>query len=163
MQINVSGLKQVEAQLQKLGSKDGTKVLRAAMFRATKPIEDQARSNAAAIPTGSGALSKSIGRRFIVGISNVFTSLLPNLGGRFSVIVAPIKSSRVAVALYNLFYKRKRRGIYHGHFVEFGTRRSKKHAFLRPAIDARGGQAVSVLADEIRKGIDNLLRRRGRP
>lgn len=144
-----------------LGSKDGTKVLRAAMMRAAEPIEKQAEMNAAAMPNGSGALEKSIGRRFVVG-KQASSTFLPDLGGRFTVVIAPLKSSRVAVALYNLFYRRKRRGIFHGHFVEFGTKRSKKQPFLAPALNARGPQAVSVLADEIRKGIERLLKRRAK-
>lgn len=159
--IKISGLKEVERQLLKLGSKDGTRVLRAAMFRATKPIEDQSRANAAAIQKGSGSLEKSIGRRFVIGKEkrSVFAQVLPSLGGTFTVIITPIKKSRVAVALYNLFYRRKRRGIIHGHFLEFGTSRFAKKQFLKPALDARGSQAVNALADEIRKGIENLLKR----
>jgi HK97 gp10 family phage protein len=161
MQIKVSGLKEVEAQLRKLGSKDGTRVLRAAMLRATKPIEDQAKSNAAAISEGSGALSLAIGRRFLIGRQKTFGPL-PDMGGRFTVSIGPIKKSRTAIALYNLFYGRKRKGIFHGHFSEFGTKRSRKQPFLKPALDAKGPQAVSILAAEIRKGIDSLLRRRAK-
>jgi hypothetical protein len=162
MQIKVSGLKEVEAQLLKLGSKEGTKVLRAAMLRATKPIQDQAKANAAAIPSGSGALEKSIGRRFEIGGRGVFgEGLLPNLGGKFNVVIAPLKSSRVAIALYNLFYqpKRKRRGIYHGHFVEFGIRGPARH-ILQRALDSRGSQSVQSLASEIKAGIERLLKRK---
>lgn len=162
MQIKVSGLKEVEAQLLKLGSREGTKVLRAGMLRATKPIQDAAKANASVIPTGSGALEKSIGRRFEIAGRGVFAEgLLPNLGGKFNVAIAFLKGSRVAVALYNLFYhpKRKRRGIFHGHFVEFGIRGPARH-ILKRALDARGSQAVQSLAHEIQRGIDNLLKRR---
>lgn len=160
--IKVTGLKEIERQLQNLGSKDGTRVLRAAMMRAAEPIQKQAQVNAAHLPSGSGALEKSIGRRFLVGQQRQTGEFLPALGGRFSVIIAPLKKSRVAVALYNLFYRRKRRGIFHGHLVEFGTKRSKKQPFLAPALNARGSQAVDVLADEIRKGIERLLKRRAK-
>jgi HK97 gp10 family phage protein len=160
--IKVTGLKEVEKQLQMLGSKDGTRVLRAAMMRAAQPIEQQAKMNAANLPNGSGALEKSIGRRFVVGRQESSFLILPSLGGRFSVLIAPLKSNRVAVALYNLFYGRKRRGIFHGHFVEFGTKRAKKQPFLAPALNARGAQAVNTLADEIRRGLERLLKRRAR-
>lgn len=159
----MTGLKEVEAQLLKLGSVEGTKVLRAGMLQATRPIVDQAKANAAGIQKGSGSLERSIGRKFIVGRSEfakfigTFSQTLPNLGGAFTVQIAPIKSSRVAIALHNLFYKRKRRGIFHGHFLEFGTQRSKRIPFLRPAIDARGAQAVQELAGEIKAGIEKLL------
>lgn len=160
MQIKVSGLKEIEAQLLKLGSVEGTKVLRAGMLRATKPIEDQAKSNAAAISEGSGSLEKSIGRRFVVGTKSSLFSFLPPLGGKFTVLITPIRKSRVAVALHNLFYHRKVKGIFHGHFVEFGTARSRSQPFLRPAIDTRGTQAVQALAGEIKRGIERLLAKR---
>ena len=194
MAIKVTGIKEVEEQLRKLGSKDGTRVLRAAMLRAAKPIEDQAKANAGAIAEGSGALQMSIGKRFSVGEKGTFLGLdLPELGGKFKVEIAPFRKSRVAVALHNLFYHRKRKGIFYGHLIEFGHRvgtrqtgylrklgssarrrfgdargggaaagRVPAHPFLKPALDARGGQAVSVLADEIKKGIANLLRRRAK-
>lgn len=159
MTIKVTGLKEAEAQLRKLGSREGTKVLRAAMFRATKPIEDQSKANAAAIPGGSGSLALAIGRRFVIGMQRAFSSFLPALGGKFTVVITPLRKSRVAVALHNLFYKRKRRGIFHGHFVEFGPH---KQPFLKPALDTRGAQAVNSLASEIKKGIENLLKRRAK-
>lgn len=157
MQIKVTGLKEAEAQLIKLGSREGTKVLRSAMMAAAKPIQDQAKINAGAIEHGSGALQKSVGRRFKIGQQLSFGALLPSMGGKFSVVIAPMKTSRVAIALYNLFYHTKRRGIFHGHFVEFGTRRSRKHPFLKAALDSKGPQAVESLASEIEKGVAKLL------
>jgi hypothetical protein len=160
MTIKVTGLREVDAQLLKLGSKDGTKVLRSGMLRATKPIEQQAEANAAAIPGGSGALEKAIGRRFLIAGRAVFSEgALPNMGGRFSVVIAPFKNSRVAIALYNLFYRRKRRGIFHGHFVEFKNSGGRK--ILSRALNTRGAEAVQSLAREIKVGIERLLRRRG--
>ncbi len=160
MQVKVSGLKEVEAQLLKLGSKEGTKVLRAGMLRASRPIEQQAESNAATIPNGSGALEKAIARRFEIQGRGVFgEGLLPNLGGRFNVAIGPMKNSRVAIALYNLFYKTKRRGIFHGHFLEFGIRGPARNILSR-ALNSRGAQAVDSLAKEIKVGIDRLLARR---
>jgi HK97 gp10 family phage protein len=159
MQIKVSGLKEVEAQLIKLGSVEGTKVLRAAMLRATKPIETQAKANAGAIQKGSGALQRSIGRRFVIG-NNLRAFFLPPLGGKFTVLIAPIKSNRVAIALYNLFYGRKRKGLFHGHLVEFGTQRSRAQPFLLPALHARASEAVQSLASEIERGIAALLSRK---
>jgi hypothetical protein len=159
MTIKVTGLREVEAQLLKLGSKDGTKVLRSGMLRAAKPIELQAEANAAAIPNGSGALEKAIGRRFQIAGRAVFgEGQLPSMGGRFSVVIAPIRNSRVAIALYNLFYKRKRRGIFHGHFVEFKNN-GGRHILSR-ALNTRGAQAVQSLASEIKVGIERLLKRK---
>lgn len=164
MKIKVKGLKEIEAQLVKLGSKDGTRVLRAAMLKGAKPIEEQARANASAIKR-SGALGLSIGSRFLVGAQKAAASLfiqLPAMGGRFTVTIAPLLKSKLAISLYNLRYRRKRRGIYHGHFLEYGTAKSSKRPFLKPALDTRGAQAISIFADEIRKGIDRMLRRKAK-
>jgi HK97 gp10 family phage protein len=157
VQIKVTGLKEVDAELKKLGSKEGTKVLRRAMLIATAPIVKQAQANA---PKRSGALAESIGSRFGVGREEgLRSSILPPLGGRFTVVIAPLRKSRVAVALYNLVYGRRRPDIYHGHLVEFGTRHSRAQPFLKPALDAKAPQAVHSLASEIKAGIERLLAR----
>lgn len=163
MAIEVKGLREVEQNLLKLKSKDATRVLRAGMLRAAKPIEAQAKQNAASISQGSGALEKSIGSQFQVGGRESefsIAAILPNLGGRFSVVIGPLRRSKVAVALYNLFYKRRRRDIYHGHLVEFPTKRTSAQPFLKPALDAKGPGAVQILADEIKAGIDRMLKRK---
>lgn len=180
MQIKVTGLKEVERELLKLGSKDGTRVLRAAMLRAATPIERAAKANAAALPEGSGALEQAIGKRFSVGKAKTFTGVtLPELGGRFTVEVAPLRKSRVAIALHNLFYGRRRKGIFYGHLLEWGHRiargghlrkrdrsgggKGTEAGFVQPrrifgpALQAKGAIAVQSLADEIKKGIANLL------
>ena len=164
MQIKVTGLKEVEATLQSLGSKAGTKILRQSMLAAARPILNQAKANAESIKEGSGALHKSLGSRFYAGARNVADdSQVLNMGGRFTVSIAPIKRNRVAVALHNLFYGRKRRGIFYGHLLEFGhaDRAGKSvpaRPFLKPALDSRGSQAVSTLADQLRARIARHLK-----
>jgi len=158
VEIKVTGLREIERQLKELGSKTGTKILRASMLAANKPILEQAKSNVAGISGGSGALHKSMGDRFYAGkapADGLFD--VPSMGGRFSVITAPMKKNRTAVALYNLVYKRKRRGIFHGHFLEFGTEKIKARPFLKPALDSKGPGAVQSLADELRKRIAKQL------
>jgi HK97 gp10 family phage protein len=49
-------------------------------------------------------------------------------------------------------------GVY-GLFVEYGAKHMKAEPFMRPAYDAGTQQAVSVFADEIRKGLDDLKHR----
>lgn len=121
MEIKVRGLKEIEAQLVALGSKQGTKIVRASMLRASQPILDRARSNVASISNGSGALHKSLGVRFYAGPKAGTGEIgLPAMGGRFSVKIGPFSRERVAVALHNLFYKRRRKGIFYGHLIEFG-------------------------------------------
>jgi HK97 gp10 family phage protein len=157
--VKLSGLREVEKELEKLGAREGTRVLRGALFRSAKPIEDEARRRAAALPRGSGALEKSIGKRFHAGTK------ADRLGGIFSVIIAPIRNSRVAIALYNLYYKRRRpaRGIFHGHLVEFGTKYAKAQPIFRPALESSAGlRSMAMFAGEMKKGIANLLKRQAR-
>jgi hypothetical protein len=170
LEIKVTGLKEVEARLASLGKKQGTRILRASMLASAKPILEQAKTNVASIEGGSGALHKAMGMRFYAGEKSVPSDLfVPNMGGRFTVQITPVKRNRVAVALHNLVYGRKRKGIFYGHFIEFGrrivTRGKKEHKgdvtprpFLKPALDSKGPQAVGMLADEIERRIDKYLK-----
>lgn len=167
MEITVTGLREVEEKLIALGQKTGTKILRQSMLAAARPILDQAKSNVQSISGGSGALHKSLGMKFYIGKQNFATDNgLPALGtsgGRFTVQIAPLKTDRTALALHNLFYGRRRRGIFYGHLVEFGHRNrggkgfTSAHPFLLPALNAKGPAAVAALADEIRKRVANEL------
>lgn len=186
--VQVRGLKEIEQQLIMLGSKAGTKILRRAMLKATEPIAEHAKQTVAGWEGGSGALHLSIARRFTAGRAKSFFSefLLPALGGRFNVEIAPRRKNRTAVALHNLFYGRRRKGIFYGHLLEFGHRigtrstgwlhklsgRGKKGGqslgrvaakpFLKPALDARGSEAINIMAEELRVGIDRELRKRAK-
>lgn len=170
MEIKVKGFKEIDAQLTALGSKTGSKILRASMLKASEPILSRAKSNVAAIPTGSGALHESLGKRFFAGKSQSNELDLPNLGGRFSVSIAPLRKSRTAIALYNLIYRKRTKGIRHGHLIEFGHRivtRGKKivkgsvpaRPFLKPAIDSAGTTAIALLARELEVRIARQLRK----
>lgn len=187
MEIKVTGLKEVEAQLVNLGSKNGTRIVRRALLIAADPIIEQAKHNVA---KHSGALQLSIGRRFAVGSKNQSASILPEMGSRFSVVVAPFKGNRVATALHNLVYGRKRKGIFYGHLIEFGhrdatsatgrLRRSVRaiaraaargdftrlsagavpaQPFLAPALRDRARDAVNIFRAEVRDGINKELKR----
>jgi hypothetical protein len=186
MEIKVSGLKEIEAQLVALGSKTGTRILRASMLAAAKPITEQAKSNVAAIQGGSGALYQAIGQRFFIGNKAGTGELgLPAMGGKFSVKIFPFSKNRTAIALHNLVYGRKRKGIFYGHLIEFGhkivrrtgetsTSRGRRgrsytkyltrelgsvpaHPFLGPALRSKGAASVQLLADELRVRIDKQL------
>lgn len=166
--MNVTGLREVEAQLVKLGDQRGTKVLRAAMLAAAKPIAEQARANASAISRGSGSLALSIGVGAFRATNNAgfLGAVLPSMGGKFTVSVGPKRKHKTAVALYNLFYRRKqqRRGIYHAQFVEFSHRdRSGKtvaaQPILLPALRSRQAQAVAIFTERMRAGIARELRK----
>lgn len=131
MTIKVRGLKEVEQQLIALGSKDGTRILRRSMFLAGAPIEERAKARAAALPNGSGAMEKAITKRVTAGPKASF-GVSPEMGSRFSVEIFPKAKNRTAIALHNLFYGRKRKGIFYGHLLEWGHRiGTRKTGYLR--------------------------------
>lgn len=167
MDIKVSGLKEIENQLQELGSKTGTRILRASMLAANRPILEQAKANVASIKDGSGSLHQAMGARFFAGQKQVNDLGVPEMGGRFSVQTAPIRKNRTAIALHNLIYKRNRKGIFHGHLLEFGHKtvngkQVSARPFLKPALDSKGPGAVAGLASELKRRIELQLRKNAR-
>ena len=158
-QITAKGFREVDAKLAALGSQRGTRIVRRAILIAADPIVEQAKHNLAG-SSHSGALAKSIGRRFVVGTRGATSSFLPALGGRFAAVIAPFKSDRVATALHNLVYGRKRKGIFYGHLIEFGHRVSvAARPFLAPALFARARDAVNIFRAEVKAGIERELKR----
>jgi len=167
MKIEVTGLQDAEEAMLRLGSKDGTKVLRRSMLKANEPILARAKANAAALTRGSGALQKSLGMRFVVGQQNRPTVLLPPLGGRFTVQVMPMAGNRTAIALYNLAYRRRIGGIWYGHLIERGFkhrsgRQIAARPFLAPALHAETNNAIGIFVREMGLGIERATKRQAR-
>lgn len=186
--VELKGLKEVDERLVLLGAVAGEKVMRSTLFVAVKPIMDQAIANAAAIPTGSGALAKSIRRVYLKPTSRL-TSLTGGSGSKFTVAVAPKTKDRTAVALANLYYGRKKpiRKIIWGHLVEWGhrignkntgrlTRATTAKGLLRTrlhgglgrvpgkliftrAAQSRAAEAIEIFRNRIGKAIDRALKR----
>lgn len=124
MQLDVRGLKDVDEALVRLGTVAGAKVMRQAMFAASKPILDLAKANIQRWPGGSGALHLSMGRKFRIGkgSASVRISAASNQGNLFAIQIGPRPKVPAAVALHNLVYRRKRKGVFYGHLLEFGHR-----------------------------------------
>jgi HK97 gp10 family phage protein len=163
MDFKVSGLQELEKRLIEIGTVAGTKAMRSALFTATKPILEQAQATA---PTRSGALKQALARTFSVNAKAVpqFGDFGVSSGGSlFSVSVGPKVKNRTAIALYNLVYKRRRprRGIYHGHFLEFGTKRGTKAThWLERALRSRASEATTKFAEALKKRIEAATRKR---
>jgi hypothetical protein len=161
--MKVEGLTEVEANLAMLGSKVGTRILRRSMLNGADPILEKAKANVAAIERGSGALHKSMGKRFLVGRQKHATNALPAMGGNFRVQILPFSVSRVAIALYNMFYDRRAKRLSYAHLLEFGFthkggKRIRKQAFMGPALDSQSGNAVSIFARDMKDGIAKALK-----
>ena len=122
-------MKEVLKNLEKLPEKVQKRVVKGAVRAAAKPIVKEARR---LVPVRTGNLKKSIGvnaRRS--DKTTVRVSISPRKGGR-----------------YDGFY---------GHFVEFGTKNSAPHPFMRPAFEFAGGEAIKAFRAYMKKRIDKEL------
>jgi hypothetical protein len=180
--VQLLGLANVEERLGLLDKVAGQKAMRGALFAATKPILEQARANVRAWPSGSGALYMAMGRTFRVSArGGGVVAQESGAGSRFAMSVGPRLKVPAAVALYNLAYKRKRKGIFYGHLLEWGhrigTRRTGRlqrkpgakghvglgrvpsHPFLRRALDNAGLRAAFVFQKQIGLRVERALRK----
>jgi hypothetical protein len=131
-EIKVEGLAELEARLLELDAVAGKKLLTRVTRRSLLPLRRAAVGNATRL-SRSGALAQS------VKIGNVRAGL----GETVAAQVGPRKADRRAIALHNLYYRRRRKGIFYGHLVEFGfaprgraARKVAGRPFLGPAWDA---------------------------
>lgn len=166
LSASLKGLKEVDERLVQLGAVAGTKIMRASLFAAAKPILDQAQSNITLIPKGSGALARATRRVYIKAGSQSSRSAIPAGPNRFVVAVAPKAKDRVATALANLYYKKKKpiRGVFWGHLVEWGfthvggKRVTGRLVFTR-AVTARASEAIGIFRTQIDKAIVRALKK----
>lgn len=165
--VSVKGLKDVDERLALLGAVAGEKIMRTTLFTAVKPIADQAIANIAVLPKGSGALAKATRRVYIKRGTRAAANTVAAGPNRFVVAVAPKAKDRVATALANLFYKKKKpiRGVFWGHLVEWGfqhqggKRVQGRQVFTR-AVAARSAEAIEIFRVQITKAVDRALKRR---
>lgn len=181
MEMKLSGLKEVEDALIRLGAVAGERVMRQSLFAAVKPIMEASRANIAHIEGGSGALHESIGRTFrkTIGLS----AAVSGQGTRFVIQIGPRINSRAAISLYNLYYHRHIRGIFYGHLVEFGHRVAKRgggylkklnrpngkgaiaigfvrpQPFLRPALESKSLQATFIFSNQVKRRAERALKK----
>lgn len=173
--IKVSGIAELDARIGELDALAGKKILRRAVRRSVIKLEKSASANAKGIAR-SGALAQS------VRIANV----RPRDNETVAVQVGPKKKDRKAISLRNAHYKRKDKGIFYGHLVEFGhrvgtrrtgwlrklnrafgkggssKRRVEGRAWFRPAWDATRSGIVPEFERILRNAIKRIERRRGK-
>ncbi|MEY4402187.1 MAG: hypothetical protein RIR91_222 [Verrucomicrobiota bacterium] len=112
VEIKLTGVAECMARLEELGALGQQKLVVRILRKAAKPTALAAAANARRF-NGSGALSKA-----------VKTANIKRLKGQevARVAVAPTAKDRTAVYVHNVAYKRKRKGIFYGHLVEWGHR-----------------------------------------
>jgi len=111
-------------------------------------------------------LAKATRRVYLRAKSN--RGLFGASGSRFVVVIAPKAKDRVATALANLFYKRRRpiRGVFWGHLVEWGfthwrsgRRIAGRYVFTRAA-DSRSNEAVELFRKLIGPRVERAAKRK---
>lgn len=147
-EIEVRGLRELQAALQSLPDKIAANILRGALRAGAKPIAEQAKNT---VHKRSGALAASI--RIGTKVRGTRASSSVKAAGKGA---------------------KGRRAVYHAHLLEYGTRAhiieakpphkalaigvAKVHhpgarpfPFMRPAMDAKAPEALKAAADYIRK------------
>jgi len=153
IKVKVLGLKELEDKLVRtIPAKAQTKVLRRALRIASRPMLNSARSKARRGKSNSLAIAMSVW--------NVRQGQRRRTAA--SIEVGPRRNNKRALVAYYNFYKGKTptpqqliNGIRHGHLVEWGTKGTPAHPFMRPAMDAHGQEVIRnfgrILGREIEK------------
>lgn len=153
--IEVAGLKELEARLLELDAVAGKRLLTRATRRSLLPLRRQAVANARS-GSRSGALAEAI----------KVVTVTPKSGETVAVQVGPKKKDRRGLAVHNVFYGRRRKGIFYGHLVEFGftargraARKVPGRPFLQPAWDATRAAIPAEFRRILGQAIDRIARR----
>lgn len=171
--LRLDGADAVLKRLQSLGAVGREKAMVVAMKKAMRPVVISAQNMA---PRRSGALRMSIAAIAVksskirkrqvssFGFFRSFSAGAKTGESTFAfVTVAPVLRHRRAIALYNLDYGRGKRGrikgIYYGHFLEFGTKKGiGPQRFLERALQMNSQRVLDVFGVEIGRAIDRQLR-----
>jgi len=142
---------EVKGVLKKLPAILQQKVVTSASRAAAKVIADDAKQRVA---RRTGLLASSI------GVAKAKKRDTPHGVVRFYVIpkTKVVISKRVVVDGKKGRLRAKTRG-YHGHFVEFGTKKMKAQPFLLPAAKANESKVVKVFKEKVFTGVDKELRK----
>ena len=132
-QSTMSGAQALDGVLKKLPERVARNVVRRAVTKGAKVIEEEMRARA---PVGAtGNLKASIGQ---VGVKSRDKS----------------KLTRTVGAL-----KGAGRKGFHAHLLEFGTVKMAARPFIRPAFDQTKGEALKVIGMELGKGVEKAARK----
>lgn len=151
--LRLEGLDRVVERLGQLAPVARERAMRAAMFKAMRPV---LQAVVATTPRRSGALRLAMARVYLRPTARAAADALAA-----RVAVAPKAKNRQALALANFSYGRTKRlrGVYWGHFVEFGTKRGiKPGRFMQRALQANAQRVIDIFADDIEKQIRRQLK-----
>jgi len=165
--MTVTGLAELEEALMELGNSVAGKALYNALMTAAIPIQDTAIAMApqAAKPRYRyKRRGKRISRRGggQQAVSQTVEKVLVQPGNlRRNIARKRLKGRKYAELTGGEAYV----GVswqgdaYYGRFLEFGTANVAARPFLRPAFDARSGEALGIFMDRLRENIERARRR----
>lgn len=153
----LEGLDQTVAALRALPSQFASRnggPMRRALFKATKPMRDNAQARA---PMDTGTLSMAIfmyrdrnpkastgaNERYIIGVRSKRQRKASKVGR---------KLGRVGTNFGHI-------DAWYWHFKEFGTEKMEKRPFLRPAFESHKGVAVTIFARELGREVEGAVRK----
>jgi len=146
--------KDVQKVLQKLPATLQYKVVVKAARASARVIAKQAKAN---VPVKSGLLRKSI------GVAKAKKSATPKDVVRFYVVPkSKVSISKKVIVGGRSGKLRAKVRAYHGHFVEFGTKKMKAIPYLLPAAKATRGQVVTTFREKIHEGVEKEVKRLAR-
>jgi len=102
------------------------------------------------LPAVPGAVNKGVGAAF----QALGPQLLSSMQGRTPVDTGELRASETATATAKSLTLRA--GTDHAVYVEFGTRKMAAQPYMRPTIEAAGGQVVSVVTSEVGSALGGL-------
>lgn len=151
--VRVAGLDGVLERLQALPAAVGAKgggPARAALAKGARVFRDQAIANA---PRDTGLLQESIVARrdskpHLIGASEAYFVGVKRKAKRY----ANTKRNRGKGRAGKTYFVDGT--AYYWMFAEFGTEKMAARPFLRPAFEARKEEALNVIVDELRRGLD---------
>lgn len=150
VEFKLTGLSDLQAQLEDLGTELGVKALAQAARKAFQPVLDAAKAMA---PAYSGALRASLKLK-----------VAKPKGADDTVVVVGIKISGGPKDSSGgaLLGKEELPPARRWHFIELGTAKMAAHPFLRPALDANASAVLDLLKVEIANSIEKALKKRAR-
>lgn len=156
--FKVTGLKELREQLTQLGAIAGQRILASAARTAMKPVLDDARVR---VPVASGLLHDALRLATVRPTSgNVVASAGVAIAKKVNQEIPVVLDEDEEEPVSDLTTTARVDGPRHRwHFVEFGTVNMAAQPFLRPAFDARKGEALDRFKKFLRKKIEKARKR----
>lgn len=133
VEMSIKNVTAISVALQRVGSREGKRVIRAALNASGKPIVKDARKT---VPVRTGMLKKSLGTKTQIFPNGDGVAIIgPRAGPKFLKVIKNAKGKEVKI-----------RPSRYGHLVELGTINQPARPFLRPALVSAKGKAFNAFA-----------------